>query len=99
MTRKFMLGKNELKCQLKVQVVVMFPYPILTRVLAIVYIMNYTRPDIVYFVSKWSRYTSNLGEDHQKAILRVLRYLRYILNYGWHDTRYPTVLEGYNDAN
>ena len=94
-----MLGKNELKCKLKVQVVVMFPYPILTRVLAIVYIMNYTRPDIVYFVSKWSRYTSNLGEDHQKAILRVLRYLRYILNYGWHDTRYPTVLEGYSDAN
>ena len=61
--------------------------------------MNYTRPDIVYSVSKWSRYTSNPGEDHQKAILRVLRYLRYILNYGLHDTRYPTKLEGYNDAN
>ena len=30
----------------------------------LMYIMNCTRPDIAYFVSKLSRYTSNPGEDH-----------------------------------
>ena len=63
------------------------------------YVMNYTRPDIAYFVSKLSRYMSNLGVDHWKAIIRVLRYLRYTQNYGLHYTRYPSVLEGYSDAN
>jgi hypothetical protein len=63
------------------------------------YMMNCTRPDIVYSVSKLSRYTSNPGEDHWKAIIRVLRYLKYTLNYGVHYTRYPAVLEGYSDAN
>ena len=65
----------------------------------LMYIMNCTRLDIAYAVSKLSRYTSNLGEDHWKAIVRVLRYLKYTLNYGLHYTRYPTVLEGYSDAN
>ena len=46
-----------------------------------------------------SRYTSNLGKDHWKALVRVLRYLKYTLNYGLHYTWYPTVLEGYSDAN
>ena len=31
---------------------------------SLMYIMNCTRPDIVYSVSKLSRYTSNPGEDH-----------------------------------
>uniref|UniRef100_A0A2N9ELT5 Reverse transcriptase Ty1/copia-type domain-containing protein n=1 Tax=Fagus sylvatica TaxID=28930 RepID=A0A2N9ELT5_FAGSY len=55
--------------------------------------------NIAYSVSKLSRYTSNPGEDHWKAIVRVLRYLKYTLNYGVHYTRYPAVLEGYSDAN
>ncbi|XP_038711752.1 secreted RxLR effector protein 161-like [Tripterygium wilfordii] len=33
------------------------------------------RPDIVYSVSKLSRYTSNPGHEHWKALLRVLGYL------------------------
>uniref|UniRef100_A0A2N9HXG0 Integrase catalytic domain-containing protein n=1 Tax=Fagus sylvatica TaxID=28930 RepID=A0A2N9HXG0_FAGSY len=61
---------------------------------SLMYIMNCTRPDIAYSVSKLSRYTSNPGEDHWKAIVRVLRYLKYTLNYGVHYTRYPAVLEG-----
>ena len=61
--------------------------------------MNCTGPDIAYSVSKLSRYTSNLGEDHWKALVRVLRYLKYMLNYGLHYTRYPAVLEWYRDAN
>ena len=63
------------------------------------YVMNCTRPHIAYSVSKLSRYTSNPGVDHWKTIIKVLRYLRYTQNYGLHYTRYPTVLEGYSDAN
>ena len=63
------------------------------------YVMNYTRPDITYSISKLSRYTSNPRVDHWKAIIKVLRYLRYTLNYGLNYTRYPVVLEGYSDAN
>jgi hypothetical protein len=63
------------------------------------YIMNCTRPDIAYSVRKLSKYTSNLREDHWKAIVKVLRYLKYTLNYGVYFTRYPAVLERYSDAN
>ena len=63
------------------------------------YVMDCTRPDIAYFVSKLSRYTSNLRVDHWKTIIKVLRYLRYTQNYGLHYTRYPAALEGYSDAN
>lgn len=66
---------------------------------SLMYLMNCTRPDIAYSVSKLSRYTSNPGENHWKAIIRVLRYLRYTKDYGLHYTRYPAVLEGYCDAN
>ena len=61
--------------------------------------MNYIGPDIAYFVSKLSRYSSNLGEDHWKALVRVLRYLKYTLNYRLHYTKYPAVLKRYSDAN
>ena len=61
--------------------------------------MNYIGPDIAYFVSKLSRYSSNLGEDHWKALVRVLRYLKYTLNYRLHYTQYPAVLKRYSDAN
>ena len=44
---------------------------------SLMYVMNCTRPDIAYSVSKLSRYTSNPGVDHWKAIIRVIRYLRY----------------------
>ena len=66
---------------------------------SLMYVMNCTRPDIAYAVSKLSRYTSNPGVDHWKAIVRVLRYLRYTQTYSLHYTKYPAVLEGYSAAN
>ena len=66
---------------------------------SLMYVMSCTRPDIAYSVSKLSRYTSNPSKDHWTSIIRVLRYLRYTLNYGLHFTKYPAVLEGYSDAN
>ena len=32
-------------------------------------------------------------------MVKVMRYLKYTLNYGVHYTRYPAILERYSDAN
>jgi putative NADPH-quinone reductase len=37
--------------------------------------------------------------DHYKALKRVLKYLRYTLDYKLYYISYPTILKGYNDAN
>ena len=66
---------------------------------SLMYLMNATRPDIAYSVSRLSRYTSNPEKDHWEALVRVLRYLKYTITYGLHYTKYPPVLEGYSDAN
>ena len=63
------------------------------------YIMNCTKPDIAYSVSRLSRYTCNPEHDHWEALVRVLRYLKHTMNYGLHYTRYSPVLEGFTDAN
>ena len=63
------------------------------------YLTNCTRPDIAYSVSKLSRFTSNPSADHWKALTRALRYLKYTMKYGILYKKYPTVLEGYCDAN
>lgn len=63
------------------------------------YLKNCNCPDISYTVSKLSRDINNPRVDHWKALVKVLRYLIYTLNYGLPYTKYPTVLEGYNDAN
>ena len=39
---------------------------------SLVYLMNFTRPDIAYVISKLSRYTSNPSDDHWTTLLRVL---------------------------
>ena len=46
-----------------------------------------------------SRCTSNSMKGHWKVIVKILRYLRYTLNYGLHYTKYPFVLREYNDVN
>ena len=65
----------------------------------LMYLMNSTKLDIAYSISRLSRYTKNLDRDHWEALIRVLRYLKYTLNYGLYYTKYPQVLEGYRDAN
>ncbi|PKI65479.1 hypothetical protein CRG98_014137 [Punica granatum] len=66
---------------------------------SLMYLKSCTRSDIAYSISRLSRYTSNPSRDHWKAIVRVLKYLRYTRDYGLHYTRYPAILEGYSDAN
>ena len=63
------------------------------------YLMSCTRLNIAYAVNRLSRYTSSPGAMHWQGIARVLKYLRFTRDYGLHYTRYPAVLEGYNDAN
>ena len=63
------------------------------------YVMNCTRPDITCVVSKLRRFTVSPNENHWKAMKRLLGYLRHTQDYALHYTEYPTVLEGYCDAN
>ena len=41
---------------------------------SLMYVMNYTRPDIACAISKLSRYTSNPNQTHWLAMKRVLGY-------------------------
>ncbi|XP_073272593.1 uncharacterized protein [Primulina huaijiensis] len=66
---------------------------------SLMYITNCTRPNISCAVNKLCRFTSNPSDAHWKALTRVLRYLKHTSEYGLNYTRYPTVLEGYCDAN
>ena len=42
---------------------------------------------------------SNPGDDHWRALKRVMHYLKGTMSYGIRYTRHPKVLEGYCDAN
>jgi hypothetical protein len=66
---------------------------------SLMYLARATRPDISFDVSKLSRFVSNPGDDNWRALERVLRYLKCTMSLGIHYTRYPTILEGYCDAN
>ncbi|XP_071710976.1 secreted RxLR effector protein 161-like [Rutidosis leptorrhynchoides] len=57
-----------------------------------------TRPDIAYVVGLLCRFTSRPGIEHWHAIERVMRYLKRTMNLGLHYNKFPTVLEGYSDA-
>ena len=63
------------------------------------FLMNFTRPDIVYAVGKLSRYTHNPNQEHWDALLRSLKYLRGTIDWCLHFNKFPTVLEGYCDVN
>lgn len=66
---------------------------------SLIYLMNSTRPDIAYSISRLNRYTSNLGQAHWNALVRVLRYLKYTIDYGLHYTKYLHVIEGFSNSN
>ncbi|KAL4017954.1 hypothetical protein IC575_021534 [Cucumis melo] len=63
------------------------------------YLMNCTRPDIAYAVSRLSRYTHNPNRYHWDALCHLLRYLKRTIDYCLHFNKFPAVLEGYCDAN
>jgi len=53
----------------------------------------------MHSINVLSRYTSNPGHKHWKAITRVLNYLHYTKDHGLQYGKEPAVLEGYSDAN
>ena len=63
------------------------------------YLASVTRPNISFAVSKLSWFVSNPGDNHWRALERVLRYLKGTMSYGIHYIGYPKVLEGFCDAN
>ena len=48
----------------------------------LLYITTCTRPNITYVVTQLSRFLENLGQQHGKAAVRVLRILNTTVNYG-----------------
>jgi hypothetical protein len=66
---------------------------------SLMYLTSATRPDISFAMSKLSQFTSNPGDDHQRALDRVMHYLVGTMDYGIHYSGYPAVLEGYSGAN
>ena len=63
------------------------------------FLIDYTRPDIAYVVSRLSRYTHNPSNEHMNALHRLLRYLRSTMNWYFHFNKFSVVLEGFCDAN
>jgi hypothetical protein len=66
---------------------------------SLMYLASATRPDIAYAVSKLSRFVSNPSSEHWRSLEHVMRYLVGTMNYGFHYSGDPKVLEGYSDAN
>jgi hypothetical protein len=48
---------------------------------SLMYLASATRPDISFAVSKLSWFTSNLGDDHWRAIERIMHYLVGTMDY------------------
>ncbi|KAE8667171.1 Detected protein of unknown function [Hibiscus syriacus] len=63
------------------------------------FLMNYTRPDIAYAVSRLSRYTHNPSGEHWIALKRLLKYLKGTLDWKLEFIGFPAILEEYCDAN
>ena len=55
--------------------------PYLSAIGSLTYAMLCTRPDICHAVGMASRYQSNPGQEHRKAIKRILRFLKGTIDY------------------
>jgi len=66
---------------------------------SVMFLRNFTRPDIGYVVSRLSHYTHNPNQEHWNALLRLFKYLRGTIDWCLHFNKFPAVLEGCCDAN
>ncbi|XP_070008283.1 uncharacterized protein [Nicotiana sylvestris] len=66
---------------------------------SVIFLMNYTRPDIAYAVSRMSRYTHNPSSEHWNALHHLLRYLRGTMDWCLHFYKFSAVLKRFCDAN
>src|SRR5438034_99679 len=59
-----------------------------------------SRPDIMFSVCMYARYQANPKESHEKAVKRILRYLRYTPCFGlWYPKGAYFKFLGYSDSN
>ena len=65
----------------------------------LMYLMQCARPYIAFSVSKINRYSTNLSAEHLEAIKRILCFLLKTKTLGLQYEQFPTILEGYTDAN
>jgi len=63
------------------------------------FLMNYTRLDIAYIVSRLSHDTHNPRKEHWDALFRLLKYLRGTIDWCFCILNLSAVLEGSCDAN
>ena len=56
---------------------------------SLMYLATAKRHDILFVVSKLSRFVSNLGDEYWEDLKRVMRYLKGTTIYGIHYTGYP----------
>jgi len=63
------------------------------------HLMNFSRPDFAYAISRLSRYNHSPNQDHQEALVRLMRYLRSTMEYGIKYSGFLALLEWYSDAN
>jgi hypothetical protein len=66
---------------------------------SLMYLASATKPDISFVVSKLSRFTSNPGDDHWRALERVMHYMVGTMDYRIHYSGYLAVLKRYSDVN
>ena len=81
---------------------VMASVPYINAVGALMYLAVATRPDIAYSVSVLSRFNSNPGPEHWKAVKHLFRYLKgsmdYSLTYSSLTTPSKELFQVYSDA-
>jgi hypothetical protein len=79
--------KQEMKC-----------VPFMECIGSIMHLTHLTRPDIAYAVGQASRYSQNPGQEHWKALKRIMAYLRKTVNFGLLFGGDNSELIGYCDA-
>ena len=73
--------------------------PYLSAISALMYLANYTRPDIAFSVNLLARYSSAPTKRHWNGIKHILRYLRGTSDMGlFHSKAMKPQLLGYADA-
>ncbi|KAA3483388.1 Zinc finger, CCHC-type [Gossypium australe] len=65
---------------------------------SLMYLMSCIRLDIAFTVNNLSRFITNPVENHGKAIVRVLRYLKYTRDYELYCSRDSVILEGFSNG-
>ena len=66
---------------------------------SLLYLSNWTRPDITYAVSNVSRFCTNPTQQHWTAVKRIMRYLKGTSNHGLiYSKKYSKSCVGFSDA-